>query len=111
MRIQNLWPRTYIATSTVAMKSTKMQNPRRPWHLADAHALRQTVSHTYARAPWIARSGKRPTYARAQWIARVSFFACFHAISLERSRFGKIATLISIFSLLTTRWCHSLVAS
>ena len=64
------------------------------WHLADAHALRQTVLPTYARAPWIVRSGKRPTYARARWIARVSFFTCFHTISLERSRFGKIATLI-----------------
>ena len=72
-------------------------------HLADAHALRKTVSPTYARAPWIACSGKRPTYARARWIARVSFFACFHAISLEHSRFGKIATLLSIFSLFTTR--------
>ena len=44
------------------------------------------------------RQNNTPTYARARWIARVRFFACFHAISLERSRFGKIATLLSIFS-------------
>ena len=37
--------------------------------------------------------------------------ACFHTISLECSRFRKIATLISIFSLFTIRWCHSLAAS
>ena len=49
--------------------------------------LRQTVSPTYARAPWIAASdapaNDTPTYAHAPWIARVRFFACFHAISLE----------------------------
>ena len=64
---------------------TKVQNPR---HLACACS--PVNGHTYPRAPWIARSGIRPTYARARWIARVSFFACFHAISLERSRFGKM---------------------
>ena len=57
-------------------------------------------------------SGKRYTHIRAcAMIARVSFFASFHAISLERSCFWKMATLISIFSLFTTRWCHSLAAS
>ena len=29
-------------------------------------------------------------------IMRISFFACFHAISLERSRFSKIATLFFV---------------
>ena len=31
---------------------------------------------------------------KAVLIMHIGFFACFHAISLERSRFSKIATLV-----------------
>ena len=43
----------------------------------------------------------QPAGARARSIAHcayVSFFACFHAISLERSRFRKIAFFIFMLS-------------
>ena len=56
-------------------------------HLADAHAPANGITHIRAcamdRAPAL-------TYAHARWIARVDFFACFHAISLERSCFGHV---------------------
>ena len=36
----------------------------------------------------------KPGRGKPMLIMHIGFFACFHAISLERSRFSKIATLI-----------------
>ena len=43
--------------------------------------------------PWCAERAK-PGRGKPVLIMHIGFFACFHAISLERSRFSKIATLI-----------------
>ena len=37
----------------------------------------------------------KPGRGKLVLIIHIGFFACFHAISLERSRFSKIATLFS----------------
>ena len=36
----------------------------------------------------------KPGRGKPVLITHIGFFACFHAISLERSRFSKIATLV-----------------
>ena len=42
--------------------------------------------------PWCAERGR----GKPVLIMHIGFFACFHAISLERSRFSKIATLFFV---------------
>ena len=45
--------------------------------------------------PWCAERAKRGR-GKPVLIMHIGFFACFHAISLERSRFSKFATLFFV---------------
>ena len=45
--------------------------------------------------PWCAERAKRGR-GKPVLIMHIGFLACFHAISLERSRFSKIASLIFV---------------
>ena len=53
----------------------------------DTYLLRNLI-----RQPCAERA--KPGRGKPVLIMHIGFFACFHAISLERSRFSKIATLV-----------------
>ena len=54
--------------------------------------LHTLYPHSNLIRPWCAERAKLGR-GKPVLIMHIGFFACFHAISLERSRFSKIATL------------------
>ena len=58
-----------------------------PSHTPDTYPLSNLI------CPWCAERAK-PGRGKPVLIMHIDFFTCFHAISLERSRFSKVATLV-----------------
>ena len=52
----------------------------------------------------------KPGRGKPELIMNISFFACFHAISPERSGFSKIATLVSYLALVAVKLFVSLIS-
>ena len=92
--------RTYLSQLLIHWEQSEQRSKVTEERHSNCPAVGNHVAYAHA-----------PDITRARACAIDGKLAFSLAISLERSRFRKIATLKSMFSLFKSRWCHSFACS